>query len=171
MSTFPELSGYRSEVDGSRLTLPIRGVEYHFSKSIPMRLGLALTEAREQAKAIAEAVAAGTEPEVPEALENLSADEVKRALIGDQWQRMLDDDVTTGEFDHVYLTLFTWHMGGEGPAMAVWTDEIGKGGDARPPARSGSKARTTSPRSSSRKLSASTKPRASRGRNSSAAGN
>lgn len=163
MSTFPELSALKSEVDGSTLDLPIRGVVYSFSKSIPMRLGMALTEAREQTKAIAEAVAEGVEPEVPAALEGITEEEMKRALIGDQWQRMLDDNVLDTEFERVYFTLFAWHMAGEPAARAVWTDEAG---GARPPARSGSKARTTSPRSSTRKPSASTKPRPSPGQTS-----
>jgi hypothetical protein len=165
MSTFPELSGFKSEVDGDKLTLPIRGVEYRFSKSIPMRLGLALTEAREQTRAIAEAVNAGAEPEVPAALASLSEHEVMRALIGDQWQRMLDDGVLDTEFRHVYMVLFTWHMGGEDAAMRVWTGEVGEG-DARPPARSSSKARTTSRSTSTRKPSASTGRRASGGKTS-----
>ncbi len=165
MSTFPELSGFKSEVDGDTIALPIRGVEYRFSKSIPMRLGLALTEASEQTKAIAEAVKAGAEPKVPAALANLSEHEVMRALIGDQWQRMLDDSVLDAEFRHVYMTLFTWHMAGEEPALRVWTGEVGEG-DARPPARSSSKARTTSQRSSTRKPPASTSRRASGGKTS-----
>ncbi len=161
MSAFPELSALKSEVDGDTLDLPIRGVTYHFSKSIPIRLGMALAEAREQTRAIVDAVNADTEPEVPAALQGITEEEMKRALIGDQWQRMLDNDVTTVEFDRVYFTLFAWHMAGEAPALAVWTDKVG--GDARPPARSGSKARKTSPRSSTRKTSATTKPPASRG--------
>ena len=155
-TTFPDLSAFKSEVDGDTLDLPIRGVVYHFSKSIPMRLGLALTEAREQTQAIAKAVKEGAEPEVPAALANLSETEVMRALVGDQWDRMLDDGVRTDEFRHVYLTLFTWHMSNEDAAMRVWTGQVGEG-DARPPARSASKARTTSPRSSTPKPSAATR--------------
>jgi len=167
MSTFPELRALRSEVEGARLELPIGSEVYRFSKNIPMKLGMALAEAREQTRAIVTAVEAGTEPKVPDSLENISESEMRRALIGDQWDRMMADGILVDEFDAVYFTLFTWHMAGEQAALAAWT---GEAGGARPPARSGSKARKTSPRSSSRKTSATTKPRRSAGRTSSQAG-
>lgn len=167
MSTFPELREAKSEQDGERLTLPIGGVKYHFSKSIPMRLGMALSLARTQAEGMAKA---GKLSDTPPALVGFTDDQMMRAMIGDQWDRMLADDVHDTEFEHVYYTLFAWHMAGEDVAMQLWTGEIGGEGDARPPASSASTARMKSPSSSTKKTSAASRRRNSAGRTSSPTG-
>ncbi|GLZ34898.1 hypothetical protein Lesp02_70850 [Lentzea sp. NBRC 105346] len=157
MTTFPELRSFKSEVDGERLTLPIGSNEYSFSKRISMRAGLALAEARVHAKEIAEAAHEGREDEIDltqPGFTAISEQQMMRDLIGDQWDRMLGDGVTEDEFRHVYMTLFTWHMVGEEAAKLVWTNELDVEGDARPPARSASRARTTSRSSSTKKPSA-----------------
>lgn len=166
MTTFPELRDFASEQDGDRITLPIGGVNYAFSRSIPMRLGMALTLARKQAEEMAKE---GKLEDTPPALVGFTDEQMRRALIGDQWDRMLADDVTTDEFDTVYVTLFTYHMAGEKAAMRVWTGEHGEG-DARPPASSASKARRTSPRSSTQRTSAVSRRRSSAGKTSSSTG-
>lgn len=167
MSTFPELRAAKSEQDGERITLPIGGVKYSFSKSIPMRLGMALALARTQAEEMAKA---GKLEETPPALVGLTDAQMMRAMIGDQWDRMLDDDVEDTEFEHVYHTLFAWHMAGEDVARQLWKREIGREGDARPPASSASTARKTSPRSSTRKTSVPSRRRRSPGTTSSSTG-
>lgn len=149
MTAFPELRDFAAEQDGDRITLPIGGVQYKFSKSIPMKLGLALTLAGEQVKEMADE---GKLSETPPALVGFTDEQMRRTLIGDQWDRMLDDDLTTDEFDTVYVTLFTYHMAGEAAAMKVWT--AGREGDALPPVESAPKARKTGSRSTARKTPA-----------------
>lgn len=167
MTTFPELRDANAEQAGERITLPIGGVEYHFSKSIPMRLGMALALARTQAEEMAKA---GKLDETPPALVGLTDAQMQRAMIGDQWDRMLEDDVLDSEFERVYHTLFAWHMAGKETAMKVWTGEISREGDARPPASSASTARRKSPRSSTRKTSEPSRRRRSAGTTSSKTG-
>lgn len=154
MPTFPELRALRSEVDAEPIVLPIRGVEFRFSRSIPMRTGLALAEAQVVAKQVSAALAEGREPDdlgAP-AFRGITEDQAMRDLIGDQWQPLLDAGCTAAEVRHVYLTLFTWHMAGEAAAELVWTEGLPEG-DARPPVRSSSAAPRTSPSSSTRTTS------------------
>ncbi len=167
MSTFPELQSAASEQDGARITLPIRGVKYQFSKSIPMRLGMALNLARTQAEEMAKA---DKLDETPPALVGFTDAQMQRALIGDQWDRMLNDDVKTEEFEHVYHTLFAWHMANEEVAKQVWTGALAVEGDARPPASSASTARTKSQNGSTPKTSAASRRRRSPGQTSSKTG-
>jgi hypothetical protein len=148
-SPFADLRSFQSEVDEERLPLPIGGVTYEFSKSIPFRTGLVISAVRAEAEGIKEAVEAGDEPDTS-ALDKYDEQQTMRDLFGDQWDRMVADGVKTSEFRHVYETLFAWHMAGQEAALLVWER---REGDARPPARSASKARKTSPRSSSRKTS------------------
>lgn len=154
MSTFPELRAFRSEVDGDPLVLPIRGTEYAFSKSIPMRAGIMLVEAQAIVKS---AAAEGREPD-EQPFTAADEQQLRRDLIGDQWDRLLADGVHAAEVEHVYRTLVTWHLSGEDAARLVWTD--GQGNDASPPASSASTARTTSRSSSTRKTSRASKPKA-----------
>ena len=78
MSTFPELRGLRSEVDGDTLKLPIGDTTYEFPKSIPMRAGLALAEARVHAKEIAASVAAGTfDPDRDPGFHSITEDQLR----------------------------------------------------------------------------------------------
>lgn len=163
MSAFPELNSARAEQDDDRLGLPIRGVTYWFSKSIPMQLGMALALARTQAQEMAKE---GKLDETPPALLGFTEEEMQRGLIGDQWDVMLNGGVKTDEWQTVYDTLFTYHLAGEKAAMLVWTGEVGREGDAHPPAPSASKAPTTSRTSSTRKRSAATKPKPTRRRSS-----
>lgn len=165
-SPFADLRSFTSEVDEELLPLPIGGVTYSFSKSIPLRTGLVISAARAEAENFAKAAEAGQEPDTS-ALDKYDEQQTLRDLIGDQWDRMVADGVKASEFRHVYETLFAWHMAGEQAAVLVWER---REGDARPPARSASKARTTSPRSSNRKPSSSTRKTPLAGRKSSRAG-
>ncbi|GAB2964502.1 DUF7426 family protein [Saccharothrix stipae] len=157
MPTFPELHALRSEVDAKPIVLPIRGREFRFSRSIPMRTGLALAEAQVVAKQVAAALAEGREPDDlgEAAYQSVTEDQAMRDLIGDQWQPLLDAGCTAAEVRHVYLTLFTWHMAGEAAAELVWTEGLPEG-DVGPPARSASTDRRTSRSSSTRRSSSGT---------------
>ena len=157
MPTFPELRALRAEVDAEPIVLPIRGQEFRFSRSIPMRTGLALAEAQVIARKVRAALAKGDDPGdlAKPAFESITEDQAMRDLIGDQWQPLLDAGCTAAEIRHVYLTLFTWHMAGEEPAKLVWTEGLPEG-DASPPARSASTDRRTSRSSSTRKSSGGT---------------
>lgn len=165
-SPFADLRSFQSEVDQELLPLPIGGVTYQFSKSIPLRTGLVISAARAEAEHWSKAAEAGEEPDTS-ALNKYDEQQTMRDLIGDQWDRMVADGVKTHEFRHVYETLFAWHMAGEEAAVLVWER---REGDARPPAPSASKARKTSPRSSSRKTSSGTARARSGGRTSSRTG-
>lgn len=168
MSTFPDLRSYDAEIaeQPTPLRLPIGGVVYEFQKSIPYRTGKAMATARAEAELIAKAVEAGEEPDMT-ALEQYDEQQVMRDLFGAEYERMLTDGVHDTEFRRVYQTLFAWHMAGEEAALVVWEQ---REGDARPPARGTSKARTTSPRSSTKKKPSGTSVRRSGGRTSSRTG-
>jgi hypothetical protein len=142
VTTFPEFIYETSETPDT-LTLPIRGHEYTWTRGhLPLRSALAL-------RAVGRAVETGADTDV--ALPEDDAVQLLNDLVGEETRAlMIERGGTLEEYDRVESTLLAWHLYGVKAARVAW-DNKGGGGDADPPAVSGS---TKTAGSSTRKSAA-----------------
>lgn len=142
------------------IRLPIRGKKYAFPGSVSGRTGLLLHRMTEMAEAVKHAQETGEAPDLDAAaLDDAGEINLRREVLGDTEQLLLDDDIPAVYIDHVFKTLIVWHQFGEEVAQQVWEDVPGAPKaptDRKPPKGTSASATGTRKQASTRSTSGST---------------
>ena len=89
------------------IELPIGGKFYAFPRDISGKAGLVIAAIREAAEAADRGKDYNPEQVV---LDDAAEVDLRREVLGDTEREMFEAGLTTGQVEHVFRTLMTWHM-------------------------------------------------------------
>lgn len=135
------------------IVLPVRGEEYSFPGrgDLPIAIQLRLQEVAQRW----DEIAASDAPDDMEVLSESEETELRDAMFGGEYERMVAHGFTMRELRIVFITLMTYHLYGKEAAQKVWGAE----GETPAPSRQerrksgrtrGSRSGSTSPKKPAR---------------------